>query len=302
MSVLRSFLFVPGDSERKFVKAGGIAADALILDLEDSVAQANLPTARGMVREWLAGSRGARAQQLWVRINPLDTELALPDLAAVMSGAPDGIVLPKTYSAAEAETLDRYLAALETREGLPLGSTRILVVATETARSLFTMDSFIGATARIYGMTWGAEDLSAALGASTNRTPEGRYEDAFRLARALCLAACKAADTEPVDSVYTDFRDLEGLHAEALQGRRSGFTGKVAIHPDQVEPINRAYTPTDDEVAHARRVVEAMANADGAGTVGLDGKMLDMPHLKAARHVLAMSERASGQESSPSSG
>ena len=291
-AALRCFLFVPGDSARKFEKARGVPADALILDLEDSVAQANLPAARQMVRERLEASRDDRAQQLWVRINPLDTDLALPDLASVMSGAPDGIVLPKTFSAAEAVRLDHYLSALEAREDVEPGSTQILVVATETARSLFTMDSFTGASPRIYGMTWGAEDLSAALGASTNRAPDGQYEDVYRLARALCLAACKAAGTEPVDSVYPDFRDLDGLHAEALQGRRTGFTGKVAIHPAQVDPINSAYAPTEDEIAHARRVVEAMENAGGAGTVGLDGKMLDMPHLKAARHVLALAERA----------
>ena len=290
-AALRCFLFVPGDSARKFEKARGVPADALILDLEDSVAQASLPVARRMVRERLEANRGDRAQQLWVRINPLDTDLALPDLASVMAGAPDGIVLPKTFSAAEAVRLDHYLSALEAREEVELGTTQILVVATETARSLFTMDSFTGASPRIYGMTWGAEDLSAALGASTNRAPDGRYEDVYRLARALCLAACKAAGTEPVDSVYPDFRDLDGLHAEALQGRRTGFTGKVAIHPGQVDPINDAYAPTQDEIAHARRVVEAMENAGGAGTVGLDGKMLDMPHLKAARHVLALAER-----------
>lgn len=291
-TALRCFLFVPGDSARKFEKARGVPADALILDLEDSVAQANLPVARQMVRERLEASRSDRAQQLWVRINPLDTDLALPDLAAVMAGAPDGIVLPKTFSATEAVRLDHYLSALEVREEVEPGSTQILVVATETARSLFTMDSFTGASPRIYGMTWGAEDLSAALGASTNRAPDGQYEDVYRLARALCLAACKAAGTEPVDSVYPDFRDLDGLHAEALQGRKTGFTGKVAIHPAQVDPINDAYAPTEDEIAHARRVVEAMENAGGAGTVGLDGKMLDMPHLKAARHVLALAERA----------
>ncbi len=288
---LRCFLFVPGDSARKYEKARGIPADALILDLEDSVAQTNLPVARRMVRERLEADRSDRTQQLWVRINPLDTDLALADLAAVMGGAPNGIVLPKTFSAVEAVMLDHYLSALEAREDATIGSTQILVVATETARSLFTMDSFIGASPRIYGMTWGAEDLSAALGASTNRAPDGRYEDVYRLARSLCLAACKAAGTEPVDSVYPDFRDLDGLHSEALQGRKTGFTGKVAIHPAQVAPINSAYEPTEDEIAYARRVVEAMENAGDAGTVGLDGRMLDMPHLKAARHILALAER-----------
>lgn len=293
MDPLRCFLFVPADSERKLAKAEGLAADALILDLEDSVNQANLPKARVMAREHLAQSRGkARRQQLWVRINPLDTEFSLPDLAAIMPGAPDGIILPKTFTAADAVKLDHMLSALEAREDIPLGQTKILVVATETARSLFTMEGFIGASARIYGMTWGAEDLSAALGAFTNRTVDGRYEDVYRLARTLCLAACKAGDMEPVDSVYPNFRDLDGLYEEALQGRKTGFTGKVAIHPDQVDVINRAFAPTDEEVAFAKRVIEAFDAVGGSGTVGLDGKMIDMPHLKQARTVLAMAERA----------
>lgn len=293
MNALRCFLFVPGDSERKLAKAEGIDADALILDLEDSVNQDNLPKARAMTREHLAKSRGQdRSQQLWVRINPLDTDLSLPDLAAIMPGAPDGIILPKTYSADEAIKLDHMLSALETREDIPLRSTKILAVATETARSLFTLDSFIGASDRIYGMTWGAEDLSAALGAFTNRTPDGAYEDVYRLARTLCLAACKAGDMEPVDSVYPNFRDLDGLYEEAVQGRKTGFTGKVAIHPAQVDVINRAFLPTDDEVAHAKRVIAAFDVVGGSGTVGLDGKMIDMPHLKQARTVLAMVERS----------
>lgn len=292
MNALRCFLFVPADSERKLNKAVGLDADALILDLEDSVNQENLPTARAMAREHLAKTRGeARRQQLWVRINPLDTEFSLPDLAAVMPGAPDGIILPKTFSAAEAIKLDHMLSALEAREDIPQRTTKILAVATETARSLFTMESFIGATDRLYGMTWGAEDLAAALGAFTNRAPDGTYEDVYRLARTLCLAACKAGDMEPVDVVYPDFRDLDGLYAEAVQGRKTGFTGKVAIHPAQVDVINKAYLPTDEEVTHAKRVIEAFDAVGGSGVAGLDGKMIDMPHLKQARIVLAMAGR-----------
>lgn len=295
MDPVRCFLFVPADSERKLAKAEGLDADALILDLEDSVNQENLPKARAMAREHLSQSRGkTRRQQLWVRINPLDTEFSLPDLAAIMAGAPDGIILPKTYSAAEAIKLDHMLSALEAREEIEVGQTKILVVATETARSLFTLDSFVGASPRIYGMTWGAEDLSAALGAFTNRKPDGQYEDVYLLARTLCLAACKAGEMEPVDSVYPDFRDLDGLYEEALQGRRTGFTGKVAIHPAQVDVINRAFEPTDDEIAFAKRVIAAFDDVGGSGTVGLDGKMIDMPHLKQARTVLAMAERATG--------
>lgn len=288
---VRSFLFVPGDSERKMAKVGGGPADALILDLEDSVAQDRLPVARGMVLEYLKAHPDRSRQQLWVRCSPLETPLALPDLAAVVAGAPDGIVLPKTYSAAEAVRLDHYLSALEAREGLPVGSTRMLVVATETARSLFTLESFVGATPRLYGLTWGAEDLAAAIGATSNRKPDGTYEGPYLLARSLCLLAARAAGAEPVDTLYPNFRDPAALEAEALQARRTGFTGKIAIHPDQIEIINRAFTPSEEEVAYARRVIAAFDEAGGAGTVGLDGKMLDMPHLKQARQVLATAER-----------
>jgi len=287
---LRSMLFVPGDSERKMEKAITNEADALILDLEDSVSPDRTAVARGMVAEYLKERSDRTKQQLWVRINPLDTDKAMPDLAGVMSGAPDGIVLPKTYSAREAVALANSLAALEARDGLVIGSTKILAVATETAESLFTLNSFIGATDRLYGMTWGAEDLAAALGASNNRLPDGSYDGPYLLARTLCLAACRAAEVMPVDTVFTDFRNIEGLEEEARQARRSGFFGKVAIHPAQSEPINRAFTPSADEIAHAQRIVDVFEQNPGAGTVGIDGMMIDMPHLKQARALLALSK------------
>ncbi len=285
---LRSMLFVPGDSDRKMEKAITNEADALILDLEDSVSPDRTAVARGMVAEYLSARADRTKQQLWVRINPLDTDKAMPDLAAVMTGAPDGIVLPKTYSAKEAVALANALSALEARDGLVIGSTKILAVATETAESLFTLNSFIGATDRLYGMTWGAEDLAAALGASNNRLPDGTYDGPYLLARTLCLAACRAAEVMPVDTVFTDFRNIEGLEEEARQARRSGFFGKMAIHPAQSEPINRAFTPTDEEIAHAQRIVDAFEQNPGAGTIGIDGMMIDMPHLKQARAVLAL--------------
>lgn len=292
---IRSFLFVPGDSERKLEKGRAGSADALILDLEDSVAVDRLPLARTMVRDFLLSERDRSRQQLWVRINPLDTDLSLPDLAGIMPGAPDGIVLPKTYSADEAIKLDNYLSALEAREDIPLGQTKILVVATETARSLFTLDSFAGASERIYGMTWGAEDLAAALGASTNRLPDGTYSGPYMLARTLCLAACRSAEVVPIDSVFTNFRDMDGLEAESVQAKKDGYTCKVAIHPDQVDIINRAFTPTEDEIAHAQKIVDAFAANPGMGTVGIDGMMIDMPHLKQARNILAMAELLKGR-------
>jgi citrate lyase subunit beta/citryl-CoA lyase len=292
---LRSLLFVPGDSERKLAKVEDSEADALILDLEDSVALSRAGIARGMIREYLAAHPDRGRRQLWVRVSPLETQKALEDLTAVLPGAPDGIVMPKADSAADAVKLDHFLEALEAREGLPRGSTRILAVATETAHTLFTLHSYVGATARLYGLTWGAEDLSAALGAFTNKTPDGGYDDVYRLARSLCLAASKAAGVEPVGSVYPDFRDLQGLAAEARYDRQGGFTGKIAIHPDQVPVINDAFTPSADEVAHARRVVDLFARNPDAGTLGLDGKMLDKPHLTQAEQILALAARTAAK-------
>ena len=288
--IIRSWLFVPGDSERKLEKGRGNAADALILDLEDSVSDDRQEIAREMVRDYLKANPERGRQQLWVRINPLDTKLSLPDLAAVIPGAPDGIVLPKVYSAADVNTLDNYLDALETREGLELGSTKILCVATETAASLLTFHTYLeGVSDRLVAMTWGGEDLAAALGASDNRNPTtGEYDDPYLMAKSLCLTTSRAIEAQPVGVVYVDFRDLEGLETDCLRDRRAGFIGKIAIHPAQSEVINRAFTPSEDEVAHARRIVEVFEQSPGVGVASLDGKMLDMPHLKQARNVLAM--------------
>ena len=295
--IIRSWLFVPGDSERKLAKGRGNPADALILDLEDSVSDDRQEIAREMTRAYLEANSERSRQQLWGRINPLDTDLSLPDLAAVMPGAPDGIVLPKVYSAADVNVLDHYLSALEAREGLPKGETKIACVATETAASLLTFHTYLeGVSERLVAMTWGGEDLAAALGASDNRNPaNGEYDDPYLMAKSLCLATARAIDAQPVGVVYVDFRDLEGLEADCLRDRRAGFVGKIAIHPDQAEVINRAFTPSEEEVAHARRVVEVFEQNPGLGTVGLDGKMLDMPHLKQARNVLAMADQIAAQ-------
>lgn len=290
--MIRSWMFVPGDSEKKLEKGLTNPADALILDLEDSVSDDRQEIAREMVRDFLK-SHPDRSQQLWVRINPLDNDLSLPDLTAVMPGAPDGIVLPKVYSAKEINLLSDYLDVLEVREGLTPGSTKIVSVATETAASLLTFDTYLeNVTDRLVALTWGGEDLAAALGASDNRHPRtGEYDDPFRLARTMCLATSRAIDVQPVGVVYVDFRDLDGLEAECLRDRQSGFIGKIAIHPAQSEVINRAFTPSDDEIAHAKKVVEIFEQNPGLGTIGLDGKMLDMPHLKQARNLLELSER-----------
>ncbi len=288
-AALRSMLFVPGDSERKLVKGAGSEADALVLDLEDSVPAARLPIARTMVREYLTANRDRTTQQLWVRVNPLSTDKALPDLAAIVGGAPDGILLPKTMSANDAVMLDHFLSALEAREGVDSGYVRIIAVATETPAAMFTLGTFAGSSPRLAGLTWGAEDLSSAVGASTNRNEKGELDFTYQLARSLCLLAAVAADVQPIDTVYVDFRDSKGLMENSRAALRAGFTGKIAIHPDQVPIINEAFMPTVEDVAYAHRVIEAFAS--GAGTVGLDGKMLDMPHLKQAERVLAMSRR-----------
>ena len=293
MNIIRSWLFVPGDSERKLQKSRDNPADALILDLEDSVADERQEIAREMTCAYLRSRPDRSRQQLWVRINPLDSELALADLAAVIPGAPDGICLPKVYSAADVNTAAHYLDALEAREGLPRGSTKILCVATETAASMLTFHTYLdGVSDRLVAMTWGGEDLAAALGASDNRNPAtGEYDDAFLYAKSLCLATSRAIGAQPVGVVYVDYKDLEGLSADCLRDRRAGFIGKIAIHPAQSEVINEAFTPSPEDVAYARRVIDVFEQNPGLGTVGLDGKMLDMPHLKQARNVMALAQQ-----------
>lgn len=285
--ILKSLLFVPGDSERKMAKAQSSPASALILDLEDAVAIERIDVARVMVRDYLKGRPDRSRQQLWVRINPLGTPLSLPDLVAVIAGAPDGIMLPKVDSAKDVVVLDHFLTALEQREGVAANSVRIIPVASETPQAMFTLDSYRGASSRLTGLTWGAEDLSTALGASTNRLDSGEFEFTYQLARSLCLIGAHAAGIQAIDTLTPDFRDHERLRGEVRASRRAGFTGKLAIHPDQVEAINTGYSPDEDEVRHATAVVEAFERAGGAGAVQLEGKMLDKPHLTQALRVLA---------------
>ncbi|MFJ3460152.1 HpcH/HpaI aldolase/citrate lyase family protein [Achromobacter spanius] len=283
---LRSLLFVPGDSERKLAKAPASGADALILDLEDAVDAARLPVARGMVREYLA-ARPTSGPELWVRINPLDSGLALDDLAEVVRGRPDAILLPKGQGAPDIVVLDHYLSALEVREGLPPGGIGIMPVATETAGAMFNLGGYAGCSPRLRGLTWGAEDLAAVLGAASNRREDGEYDLTYELARSLCLLGATAAGVPAIDTIWGNFRDAEGLQRDAARARRAGFTGKIAIHPDQVAPINQAFTPDPADVARARRIVQAFEDAPGVGTLQLDGEMLDRPHLKQALRILA---------------
>jgi citrate lyase subunit beta/citryl-CoA lyase len=293
MTTLRSFLFVPGDSDRKLAKGSQSPADALILDLEDSVAESRTAIARGTVLEYLKAHPDRSKQQIWVRINPIHMPKSLQDLAAIVPGAPDGIVLPKTDGGADCTLCDHYLTALEVASGVARGRVKILAVATETAASVFTLGSYQGSTPRLAGMTWGAEDLPAALGASTNQGPDGQLDLTYRMVRSLCLAGAVAAGVQPIDTVKADFRDSKGLEEDSKASRRAGFTGKMAIHPDQVAVINAAFTPSEEEVAFARRVVQLFADNPGAGTIGMDGKMLDMPHLKQAKRVLELAISAS---------
>ncbi len=282
----RSYLFVPGDSERKLEKALGSGADALILDLEDSVAPERTERARGMVREALQGQR-KDGPQLWVRVNPLTTPKALPDLAAIVGARPFGIMVPKLDGAADVVMADHFITALEAAADVEQGAIRIFAVVTETAKSVFALGSYPGCSARLAAMTWGAEDLSTALGASTNRDETGELAFTYKVVRSLCLAGAKAADAAAIDTLWADFRDPVGLEKVSVAARREGFNGKIAIHPDQVAVINASFTPSEAEIEHAKRVIAAFNANPGLGTVGLDGKMLDMPHLKQARALLA---------------
>ena len=295
---LRSLLFVPGDSERKQAKALQAGADALILDLEDSVAEAALPAARVRVCEFLmAQSPGARSQQLWVRPNGVASGKLVDDLEAVLAGRPDGVVLPKVSSVRELLEVGRQLSALEARAGLPEGGTRIIVIATETPRAVLSLGEYSPETAgaRLSGLTWGMEDLSAALGALAKTQADGSLTPVFELARSLCLIAAAAAGVQAIDGVHADFRDRAGLEREVGRARRDGFGGKLAIHPDQVPVINAAFSPTGAELEHARRVVAAFEASPGAGVTSLDGKMLDRPHLVLAQRLLALAARRSPQ-------
>jgi citrate lyase subunit beta/citryl-CoA lyase len=274
---LRSLLFVPGDRPDRMEKALRAGADALILDLEDSVAPAAKAEARRAVADFLNANSNC---PLWVRINPLDGPEADRDLAAILSSHPDGIVLPKAEGGASVTELARRL----TERG-NVGS-QIIAIATETPAAIFQLGSY-GGVKRLAGLTWGAEDLPAAVGAATSREPDGRYTPPYELARSLCLFGAAAAGVAPIETVYPAHRDLEGLAGYAARARRDGFTGMMAIHPDQVAVINAAFTPTEAELAHARAVVAAFEASPGAGALSLDGRMIDRPHLVQAQRTLA---------------
>ena len=285
---MRSWLFAPGDSERKMAKAADGEADVVLLDLEDSVLPEAKPAAREAVAAFLAGR--SDTARLWVRINPLSSGETPADLEAIMAHGPGGLFLPKAEGRTDVMTLDAMLTALENRHGIAPGSTRIAALVTETPRAMFLCGDYAGdypGSARLVAMSWGAEDLSSALGASVQHRPDGGYMPTYELARSLCLLGAVAAGVTPVETVMPDFRDLDGLRERALMVRSQGYRGMLAIHPAQVPVINQAFTPSDEQVAHARAVVEAFADNPGKGTVALDGAMVDIPHLKLARALLA---------------
>ncbi len=285
--MIRSWLFVPADSQAKLAKAESLGADAIILDLEDAVAINAKESARHAAAEYLRKHASARFAQLWVRINPLDGIYALDDLDAIVGARPDGIILPKSNGAVDVATVARRIDALETRADIPAGTIKVIPITSETAISLFAFGSYgQERPARLAGLTWGAEDLPGAVGASMNRFPDGSFTDLAKMARTLTVAGAAAADVPAIETVYPSFRDLDGLRTFAAQSRREGFTGMLAIHPSQVSVINEVFTPTADEIAHAQRIVEAFAAKPGAGVLNLDGKMFDAPHLKLAERLL----------------
>jgi len=291
--MIRSFLFVPADSQRKLARGLESGADALILDLEDSVAAANRPAARKLAREFLDAHGSGRIAR-YVRVNPLAGGLALDDLAATVAGRPDGILLPKC-TPDDVRTLDHYLSAFEMAAGGPVGATRIVAIATETAEAVFALGHYQGSSSRLEAITWGAEDLAACVGGN-NRVADGTYDGPYRLARSLCLLAAANAQVAALDTIYTDFKDPVGLKEECAAARRSGFTGKMAIHPAQLATINEAFSTSAEEREWAERVIAAFAANPDAGTLALDGKMIDRPHLTLARRLLGVGAGSSRPE------
>jgi citrate lyase subunit beta/citryl-CoA lyase len=285
---MRSALFVPGDDEKKLAKALASAADALIVDLEDSVAYAAKARARSIAAEFLrAAASQTPRPRLFLRVNPLESGLTDADLDAVMPAAPECIVLPKSMGGASVQQLGVKLAVREALFGLADGATRIVAIATESARALFGVESYCECSARLEGLAWGGEDLSADLGAESNRLPDGAYAGPYFLARNLTLLGATAAGVTPIDSVFTNFHDLEGLRAEAIGARRDGFWAKMAIHPAQISVINEVFTPTAEALDRANAIIAAFEAAPGAGVVALDGEMLDKPHQLRAQRMLA---------------
>lgn len=288
---MRSLLFVPADSAKKLDKGMTSGADALIVDLEDSIAPAGKAKARFSAAAFLKEATAAKTRPyLLVRVNSLKTGLIDADLDAIVPARPDAIMLPKAEGGASIVHADAKLAVREAQSGLADGHIKIAAIATETAAALFLAGTYTGASNRLSALTWGAEDLSAELGAEKNRDSEGVLLDPYRLARALCLAGAAAAGVPAIDTVFVDFRDTEAFRRECGAGRRDGFSGKMAIHPAQVPIINAIFTPTPEALRQARAIVDAFAVSPDTGVVGIDGQMFDQPHLTRAKRLLARAE------------
>lgn len=289
MHAARSWLFAPGDSEKKMAKAAAGEADVVLLDLEDAVAPECKDAARATVADFLR-AHPAQRHRLWVRINPFDGPWTLQDLAAVMPAAPGGIMLPKVHGRGEVERLDHCLSALEVANGIAEGSTRVIVLATETAEAMARTGDYKGAP-RLAALTWGAEDLADALGAAANTGADGAYTFTYELARSLTLIGAAAAGVPAIETISPDFRDLDALKARAQRVRRDGFRGMLAIHPAQVPVINAAFTPSEAEIAEAQEIVGLFAANPGVGAIGWNGGMLDRPHLARAERLLRLAGR-----------
>ncbi|WP_434723003.1 HpcH/HpaI aldolase/citrate lyase family protein [Mesorhizobium sp. RIZ17] len=289
---MRSLLFVPGDSERKLEKGFGAGADVVIVDLEDSVAAANKSAARDVAARFISSQKQQTSSAIYVRVNDLSTGFTDADLAALVPAKPDGIMLPKSNSGQDVQQLAVKLRVHEAESGLPDGGIKILPIITETATGVLAAASYAGTSARLAGVTWGAEDLSAAIGARTTRDESGCYTDVFRLARAMTILAASAAEVAAIDTVFPDFRDMAAFEKECREAERDGFTGKMAIHPAQVPVINAAFTPSAEAVGLSQAIVDAFAAAGNPGVVGIGGKMYDRPHLRLAERLLARARAA----------
>lgn len=284
---MRSLLFTPGDSERKLAKGLSSDADVILIDLEDAVAIDQKETARAGVVDFLNRKEAREARMpLYVRINDLETEWALDDLATVVPARPAGIMLPKARSGADVDTLCKRIDSLEAEVGLPPGEIGVLVIAPEIADALLNIASFKGLAPRVTGITWGSEDLATSLGARSSRDDDGNYRLPMQLARSMCLCAGATAGIHAIDTVYPDFRDLDGLKIDCERAAADGFSGKMAIHPDQVSVINASFTPSEEDIAHSKKIIAGFEAEPGAGVINLDGAMVDRPHLTLAHKVL----------------
>jgi len=285
----RSWLFAPGDSEKKMTKAMEGPTDIVLIDLEDAVATENKVAARGMVHDFIKANPGQR-QRLWVRINPFDGPYTLGDLAAIMPAHPGGIMLPKVYGRQEVEKLDHCLSALEVANGIEEGSTPVIVLITETAEAMFHTGDYKGAP-RVVALTWGAEDLADSIGANSNKNGDGSYSFTYELARSLTVLGAAAAGVTAIETISADFKDLEALRKRAESVRRDGFRGMLAIHPAQIDVINQAFTPTEKEIAEAQEIVDIFTANPGVGAIGWKGGMLDRPYLARAERLLKQAGR-----------